>query len=171
MELDQEKFETAKVLADLGQKIAEGRAVLKQLIEETEAYIVEREEMVLKRVKSLLKSSSDALMQVTKHHDELKRYASEVSSFADSVSEFHKKVMKLHGTLDEEVKNHEKDISAFNVEFEDRKRRLLEEKIILEADREALQRKSNDLNKKSIALNDQEKRLERGFEELKTKKT
>jgi len=80
--LDPESFNAKKELAEIHTQIAQGRAVLEQMKDETDAYLTEREQEVLKRIGVVLAASESDLRAIGENRDALQRYASEVKSMA-----------------------------------------------------------------------------------------
>lgn len=85
--LDHEQFEGAKVLADIGVKIAAGRAALAELKVSKEDFLTDREAEAIARVNEALTQAKETIVEIGKYHDELKGYSTQVSAFyADVLS-------------------------------------------------------------------------------------
>lgn len=169
MELDAEKFSTVKALAEMQVKLAEGRAELKKLADDKEAFIVMREEEVRGRVAEVLNESREALEQTTKNHDELSRYGDELQAFATILKSFSSQIVALFQNFRTWMDNETKAIDEKRAEVNEqiRKAKVLEAQI--EGDRKQLARESATVKEEMRLLVDRRGLLERGFAELKRK--
>ncbi len=87
MELDHEKFQTVKELADLGVQVAGTRALLRQLKSETEEYLKEREGMAVERVKTVLKASMSLLKEADQYLETFRIFLTTTGSIREDIGE------------------------------------------------------------------------------------
>ncbi len=152
IKLDYEQFEGAKELAQIGLKIAEGRATLSDLKAQEPAFIAERGRKVEERIKEVLVESRELIALIGTNHDALVEYRKEVTQYVADLRYFIESVKAWKEAADEEIKlENEKldtkrtEIQALIAEENAQALQLKNDSGIIEKDREALRRESKKL--------------------------
>lgn len=169
--LEQEKFEAVKELAEISTAISTGRADLSKLKEETGNYILLREKMTKEKIDNLLLESTELLGRISQNQNqlvlfknELKAYASELEGFIQAVMALSQEVILTSDAENKKVDKKREEIKALIKE-----NKVLE--IAIGEDRKQLERERQETTEGTRLLKDRRETLERGFAELRKLKT
>lgn len=167
--LEQEKFDTVKELVDLQTNISNGRAVLKELQEKTEEFLVTREIVAKTRVLKILKESHDALEEINENHKELTSYSGELQAFVTEIKQMSSDLTTLFKDFNEKIAVDELTLVAASAKMAENLRETKLARVELREDKLQLGRDRERLNNSWTLLGDREKTLKQGFEELNSK--
>lgn len=165
--LDPEKFNAMKELATISENIAKGEAVLKELKETTDAYVLEREENVKARIAEILKESYESLQKISENRDALQRYASELGSFASGLMELLKEYRALKVTLDEKAELDGKSLKEALEKIASARQQLEIQRGTIQADADANSRERAWIAEEKRKLADERATLDRAIIRLK----
>lgn len=120
MELDHEKFEGVKELAEISIKISQGTAALAALKGGEAAYLTEREQRLVERLKQALVDSSDLIQAIGENHSalvgyktELVEFHSDVLSLVQGVTDCISFINDASSDLESRMEKHDKQVSSF----------------------------------------------------------
>lgn len=120
MELEHEKFEGAKELAEIGVMLSQTQAALGLLQGEEVKYLAEREERVTNRIQKALADSAELITKIGENHTTLVAYRIQVTELHEFVMALLKSVtdcMDLLTTttneLDKRIGQHQEDMRKF----------------------------------------------------------
>lgn len=167
MELDHEKFEGARELAEISVKISEGLSTLASLKESEEEYFQERERGLNARLKQALVESSELIEAIGTNHSALVGYSTELTEAHEKVLSLLKGIMECRALLDETSSEIEKKIATHEkniIEFRNASQR---ERVLIEGDRNELRAQRKTLDDDQRLLNDRKAMFERTLERAK----
>lgn len=167
--LDQEKFDTLKELSEMQQTISLGRAELRKIKEETEAYMVLREKDAEERVIKVLQQSRDALDETTKNHDELSAYSTELKAYATELKSFSLDITDLFKDFNTRMKKAEEDLDKYHEMVSQKLEKIKIERVQVTEDRKLLEGERKEVAKETYLMKDRRAALERAWEELEKK--
>lgn len=140
MDLDTEKFNSVKELAEVQLEISAGRAALSKLMDDTKAYLELREVAAHERVDKVLKESVEALESTKENHAALAQYASGLRALAIELSGFSKEITTLFSDFRTIVTDSDAKLDIRLSEVRAREKEVMIGRGNLEADQEALNR-------------------------------
>lgn len=167
MELDTEKFNTVKELAEIHVNLSNARVELRKLKETTEEYMVVREREAEERVEKVLKESREALEETSKNHDELSSFSGELKAYAIELKVLSTDITALFQNFGERVKKADEDMVKNQEIVSEVLKKIKIERVQVQEDRKMLVIERKDLADGWRLLKDRQATLERGFEELK----
>lgn len=167
MELDHEKFEGIKELAEISGKIAQGTAALASLKEETENYLSEREQKLVQRLKQALVDSSDLITAIGSNHSALVGYSTELTDFHSSVLSLLQGVMELQTLVTNASANLETRLTAHAKDVEDFRNASQRERSLIEGNRSQLAGEKDQLAEGQRLLKDRKEMFERTLKRTK----
>jgi hypothetical protein len=167
MQLDQEKFNTAKELSTMQMNLSTAHSELNKLKEETEQYLVLREKDVEDRIITVLKESRNALEETTQNHTELINFSNELQAYAKEIKLMSTEIATLFEGFNISINEIDKDIKEHLIKVNETLNKTKSERIQIAEDRKMLDRERKKTSDEMRLLNDKRGILERGFEELK----
>lgn len=167
MVLDPESFNAKQELAKIGENIAKGEAVLKELQDTSEAYTLEREEKVKARIAEVLKESYESLQQISANRDALQHYATDLDMFAIALSDLLSEYRKLRTTQKEKAEEDGRSIKAAWDEIAKVRNDLQVMRGNIDADALANERDREWIADEKRKIIDERGTLERAFSRLK----
>lgn len=170
IDLDHEKFEGVKELADIGLKIAQGRATLAQLKTDTDSYLASREEEAVARIKIALVVSQQLITEIGQYHGELEGYRREVETFVDDIRSLLEGVAGFKKILTETTEALYKNLDIKQTKIDAALVEVKRGRALLEADQQDLAAKRQQFGSDKKALRDEWAALERAAAEIKNKK-
>jgi uncharacterized protein (DUF3084 family) len=170
MELEQEKFNTVKALAEMQMQIATGTAELKRIERAKDEYMALRSAEGDERVARVLEESRDALEQTTKNHDELSRYGNELKAFASTLKSFSTQIVALSQHFREWMEREDAVLDEKRDALVAEKKEMKILAVNIQEDRKQLKRESDRVADEMRLLEDRRGLLERGFAELNRNK-
>lgn len=165
--LDQEKFNTAKELADMGVNLSLARAEFKDLKDNTEKYLVNREKEAEERVIKVFKKSREALEETTKNHDQLSSLNRELKAYAIEMKGLATDIATLFEDFNNRMTEADSDMKEFFLKVSDIVREIKLGRSEIEIKKKLLEGERLDIAKDRRLLKDRQEMLKRGFEELK----
>jgi len=165
--ISQEEFEAKKVLAEIGQEIARGRAELEQLRDKKEDFFAKQEEELMQRVQLLLKNSQQSLKLVDKSHDELEKYARLVTDYANELKSWREKLEQDEKQFIETSKTTYDDIDKKLADITIKTNEIEKVMAIIEADKGQLIKQEDIIKNKQRHIASQQASLTNAFEELR----
>lgn len=167
IKLDHEQFEGAKVLADIGAKIASGKAALDALERSKDDFLNEREAEAIARVSKALSDSKDIIIEIGTYHSELVGYRNQVEGFLSDVLYLIQSVERWKSEFDRE--NTEK-IQQINTKIEENKviyGQITEARALLKGESDSIKGKRAHLNLQQAKIDDEWATIARVKKELK----
>lgn len=168
--LDHENFEGAKVLADIGLKIAAGRALLRDLETTKDAYLAKREDEAVARIRAAIESSKGMLEELERYHSELNGYRTDLTAFAEEVRCLIEDISQFRKSFEAATTAILEDLEKKQKQVDDGFASLRNARILLDAERRELHQSKADLGKEKKKLRDEWAALERAAAEIKSKK-
>lgn len=168
--LDHEQFEGAKLLADIGAKIAAGRAALSNLEQGKEEFLNDRAAEATLRVKEVLEQSKNIIIEIGTYHSELVGYSNQVDGFLTDVLYLLQSVERWKEAFDTENAT---KIVEINTKIEENKvilEQIEQARALLAGESEGIRVKRRNLNSQSAQINDEWATLGRAKNELTAKK-
>lgn len=169
-ELDHEKFEGVKELAEISTQISASTALLASYKETEAEYLAEREEKLVNRLKQALVDSSDLITAIGSNHSELVGYRNDLVSFHESILSLLQGVMECKrlvedaaNELDAQMSRHETNLTNF---AQDSAR----ERALIHGAKGELQADRDQLTKDQRIVADQRDTLDRAFARLNDKR-
>jgi chromosome segregation ATPase len=167
MELDQEKFNKVKELADIHANLSDARVEIQKLKETTEEYMVVREQEAEERVLKVLKESREALEETSKNHDELTRFSNEVKAYAIELKGLASDITALFQDFGKRVEEADEDVKKNQEIVSDILTKIKVERVQVREDRKLLEAEQYNINEQLRLLKDKRESFERAWEELK----
>lgn len=168
--LDHEKFEGIKELAAISTKIAEGRAALSKLKDETEMVLTERDAEFRNRLEITLVESEDLIRSIGTNHDDLVAYRRDIESYSVQLTEFLDKVITFRTASESFLKEALVILDDRLAVIRQISAQNHKEKLALDGLREGNDQRQDRLRDGERKLKDGEEKLARAWAELKTKK-
>jgi chromosome segregation ATPase len=165
--LDQEKFNTAKELADMHANLSDARVEFLKLKESTEEYMVVREHEAEERVAKVLKESREALEETSKNHDELTRFSSELKAYAIEIKGLSTDITTLFKDFGEKMNEADEDIKKNSQIVSDILKKIKIERVQVQEDCKQLERERKEISEGKRLLKDRQESLEKAWGELK----
>ncbi len=167
--LDHEQFEGAKVLADIGTKIAAGRAALSALEKGKEDFLEDRAAEATQRVQEVLEQSKDIIAEIGKYHSELVGYSNQVDGFLTDVLYLIQSVERWKEAFDEQ---NAAKLAEINTQIAENKvilEQIEQARALLAGEDQGIRIKRRNLNSKQAQVDDEWATLGRTKEELNIK--
>lgn len=168
--LDNEHFEAVKTLADIGTKIAAGRAALSELERSEVDFLEGRAEKATQRVAEVLAQSKELLAEISKYHSELVGYRSQVDGFLADVLYLLQSVERWKKEFDIELVAKSEEIDRKIEANAEVLKQVRKERAFLAGESEGIKGKRSALREDSTKINDEWATLGRAKKELTDKK-
>lgn len=168
--LDHEQFEGAKVLAEIGTKIATGRATLVELERSKDDFLAGREADAIARVSEVLAQSKELIAEIGNYHDELVGYSREVDAYLADLLYLIQSVERWKEAFDKE--NSEK-LVEINTKIAENKvilDKIQQNRSLLEGESAGIVTKRKALREETRKINDEWATLGRAAKEINSKK-
>lgn len=166
-ELDTEKFQAVKELAEIQGNIAKGLAELTQLKSTKEEYFLQREKEVLTIVDKVLTASKAAIQEANSNHDTI---ASLLASTKDTV----KLIKDLQNEFAEQQAEYKKMIDLFFAKVQERQKELdqalksiEESKRVLKEDQAIIEQQKKQIARDRIWIADRKQLLATELDRIK----
>ncbi len=168
--LEHDQFEAAKKLADIGTKIAAGRALLVELEQGKNDFLEGREAEAIKRVADVLAQSKTILSEIGNYHSELVGYSNQVNGFYDDLLYLLQSVERWKQEFDADLAAKNKEIDAKIKENKLILEQVQQARALLAGESEGIGIKRRNLNEQTTKINDEWATLGRAAEEINGKK-
>lgn len=168
--LDKEQFEGAKVLAEIGAKIAAGRAALTELESGKRDFLDGREAEAIARVGKVLANSKELLAEVSKYHSELVGYRIELEGFLEKVLYLVQSVETWKADFDREIGEKNKEIDQKLSQNEALIVEIKGQRALLAGETTAIKGKRAALEEDMVKIRDEWATLGRAAKEINSKK-
>lgn len=169
MELDHEKFEGVKELAEISANISMATASLASLQANEREYMKERELRLTERLKKSLVDSSDLIKSIGDNHSALVGYKNELNSFYSTILSLIQDVSECRKSLEKATSEIEVKLAIRDKEILEFKEASHRERTHIQGERTELAAKSAQLEIDRKIIEDQRGTLERAFARLKDK--
>ncbi len=170
MDLDHEKFEAAKTLAEIGTKIAAGRAALTELESGKGDFLDKRAQETVAKVKEVLEHSKDLLAEFGGYHNELVGYRNELDAFLAEILYLLQSVERWKAEFDAEVGDKNRQIDRKIAQNKDILAEIKGQRALLAGETEGIKSKREHLRTEALKIKDEWETLGRTKEEIKQKK-
>lgn len=168
--LDQEKFNTAKELAEISGNLSIARAELKKVQDTTEEYMVGREKEAEERVLKVLKESREALEEVSKNHKDITIFGSETKAYADTLKTIANEIIALFGDFTTRMSKADADMAEHQKIVTEILNLIKVERVQVQEDRKLLAADKKEIEDGFRLLKDRREALDRAWKELERKK-
>lgn len=168
--LDHEQFEGATVLAEIGAKIAAGRAALSDLETSKEDFLNVREADAVARVKQVLEQSQELIGEIGQYHSELVGYRNEVDGFLRDILYLVQRVGEWKREFDSDVSFQNREIDKKILQNTDILIEIKGQRALLAGETSGIKAKREALRLDTLKIKDEWATLGRAKEELTTKK-
>lgn len=168
--LPHEQFEGAKVLAEIGVKIAAGRAELATLEKDKEQFLEGRAQDAIERVNRVLEGSRQLIGEIGKYHDELVGYRREVEGFLADILYLIERVGVWKAEFDREITLKNREIDQKIVKNDEILAEIRQQRALLEGETEGIKVRREALRKDMVKIRDEWATLGRAKDEIKGKK-
>jgi len=163
MEIEKEKFNAIKELADTNMKISEAKNSLSKLKDIEVSYIEEREKKTINKIDNILKDSQDVLDKVKENYSSAHDLHNSAIVMSSSVEELTEKLIKLVDLFNENSTNWDKEVESKEKELLSIKNQLKTYKTKIDNDRLALLSKEKTIKQKERFVNDKYETLLRAI--------
>lgn len=167
MELQQEKFNTIKELAEIHANISDARVTFEELKKNTEKYMVVREKEVEERVIKVLKESREALEETSKNHQELSGFSRDLKAYANEIKVLSTDITALFKDFDKRMDGANTDMRINGEIVSEILKKIKIERIQVQEDRKLLIAEKHEVDEQHRLLKDKREALERAWDELK----
>lgn len=167
--LDHEQFEGAQVLAEIGTKIAAGRALLIELESSKEEFLNGREVEALARVNEVLKQSRELIDEIGKNHSELVGYRTQVDGYFEDVRCLLQAVKNWKESFDTQNAAILKEINEKIKENNTIIEQIKGNRALLDGETQDIARRRKIIAEETIKMNDERGVLDRAWKELTVK--
>jgi len=151
-ELQQEKIEILRELANTNIQISNAKNTLFKLQEDKTAYLEEREKETLQQIDQLVQESGDIIVQVQKNYDEIHQFCNTISEYSDFLLEAQDKFQSMLETFqarnevwDENVKRQYQELAVLRKEVE-------QDQKDIEIRENRIQKKTKDLENQRLQI-------------------
>ncbi len=168
--LEHAHFEAVQALADIGTKLAAGRAALSELESSKGDFLDGRAEEATQRVAEVLVQSKGLLDEIGKYHSELVEYRNQVDGFVAEILYFIQSVERWKEAFDKENTAKLREINNKIEENTLILSQIQKARSLLEGESSSIKGKRAALNSQQAKINDEWATLGRTKEELDAKK-
>lgn len=166
MELDQEKFNTAKELAEISGQLSDARAAFEKLKKDTEEYMVIREQEAEERVIKVLKESREALEESSNNHKELSSFKEELKAYANKLRLLSTDIIALFQNFNEKMEEANEDMKEHRDNLMEILNNTKIERVQVREDRKLLAAEQHEIDEQHRLIKDKREALERAWDEL-----
>lgn len=166
-ELEQEQFNSVKMLADTSLKISEAKNTLFKLQEEETQYLIEREKKTINTINKTLENSAGLVKTIKDNHEEVRQYSRTITAFADYLKEMYDKFKVLQESFVERNKLWEQNMKRQEEIIAKQRKEVEAEQKLIKLDEEKLKEMREDLEKTKILIESRQTILAASYEEEK----
>lgn len=167
MELEKEKMDAMKALADTNMKVSEAKVTLANIKKLESSYLQEREQKVIAMIDSILAQSKDIIDEARGNYKQVVDLFNTVSSFSKFLTEIHDGLLKTMESFSAHTKEWEKSVKLREDEIGDIKKQIRCDQVRIENEKKGIEQTKLSLEKQQRIINDQRGTLERAFTRLK----
>lgn len=167
MELEHEKFNMVKELADISTNISNARVELTKLRETTDEYLDLREKEAQERVVKVFKESREALEEVSKNHKELTDFNGELKAYANTLKAISTDIIALFENFNGRMERAGEDMKKNQEIVTDILTKIKIERVQVQEDRKLLVAEMREVEEQHRLLKDKREVLDRAWAELK----
>lgn len=164
--LDHEQFEGAKILAEIGTKIAAGNAALALLETGKSDFLNGRAAEAETRIKEVLEQSKDLLAEIDKNYSALVRYRNQVDDFLKDVLYLIQSVERWKKEFEAEFTEKNKRIDVKIAQNNDILKEIKVQRALLEGETLGIKSKREALKRDATKIRDEWETLGRAKEEI-----
>lgn len=169
-ELEKQKMDTVKALAEMSMQVSQARNLLTKLESEETEYLDIRERKALDRIAKVLADSQELLEQTSKNYAEIENFGHVVSDFAAQVAIAYDQFQSLISDFDERSEEWDKTIKDREKEITEQKKALEIQRVILQNDQKTIEMKKKALANEAKKIEDRRATLARAIKRLKENK-
>lgn len=168
--LDHEQFEGAKVLADIGTKIAAGRAALVELEASKRDFLEGRAAEAITRVEAVLADSKALLEECGSYHNELVSFRTQIGELGDNVRGLIQSVERWKSEFNNRLDERKLEIDGLLANNRGVLAQIRQQRALLAGESENIKDKRRSLAEDQRKIDDEWAALTRTAEEIKSKK-
>lgn len=169
-QLDAEKFNVMKQLAEIHANLSAARIEFAQLKKDTEKYMVVREQEAEARVMKVLKESREALVETSTNHTELVVFNNELKAYASEIHGLTIGITALFNDFQIRMKQAETDLESNHEMVSEILTKIKIERVQVKEDRKMLAIEKHRLEEGKRLLLDRRAALERAWDEINSLK-
>ena len=168
-ELDKEKMDIMKELADTRMKISNAGNTLVQLKADEDKYLSEREKKALDGVEKILEESKDLLAKTHENYDEIHLLCQNISNFAGFVSEAHGKFQGLLADFGERSEYWDRSVVTTRAEFAEIRRNINTERTIIENEQKGIKAAQKKIEEEKALIESRQSQIKNALKVLEEK--
>jgi len=166
-EIDKQKMESLKALADVNMEINKAKEGLLKIEQQKDSYFAERAEELSKELATLLEDSQGILNETHSNYDKIREFCSQIQNFSESVYKLVDDLEEAQSLFTEREKEFRKTLKIEQDCISAIKRDLKTKEIHLENERVGLISREKQLVKQETKAKDLLEELKRGITRLK----
>jgi hypothetical protein len=168
-ELDKEKMDIMKELADTRLKISEAGNVLTQLKTDESTYLNKREKKALDGIEKILEDSKDLLIKTHENYDEIHKLCQTISSFTGFVLEAHGKFQDLLTDFNTRSESWDREVARQHGELAEIRRNINTERTIIENEQKGIKAALKKIEKEKTLIESRQSQIKVAIELLNKK--
>jgi Asp-tRNA(Asn)/Glu-tRNA(Gln) amidotransferase C subunit len=168
IEIDKEKMESLKALADINLKVSEARNLLTQLEEEETEYLVKRETKVMDRIKKTVADSQAMVKEADDNYSQIGELLQEITSFCSNIVKIQEQFNEILEVFNERNELWEKNIGEQQDNISEVRKQIKMHTVIIENDKKSLSSTKKLLESQRIHIESQQAALLKSYQEEKT---
>lgn len=166
-ELEKEKMDSVRALAETNMQISEAKTLLFKMREEEKAYIASRSNKALTEIQKIFDESSELVQGIRSNYKEVNDVTKEASILTTSLLEARENLTILIKDFEEHSKHWEKQVKEREKVFEDIKKDIKKDQVTIANDKKSIEKQKTLLKEEQRKIEDQRATLERAIERLK----
>lgn len=169
MELDHEKMNLVKVLADTNMKISEAKAALFKLQENETEYLELREKKAVARIQKMLEDSRELLTETEQNYNEVHRFHETVSKFAEYLVSSHVKFSELLEDFKKRSEVWDAYVDKQNSDLSEIRKNIKSDQVRIINDREGIDRAMKKIESEKSVIESRQAQIKIALEVLNKK--
>jgi len=152
-ELEPQKMQMLKEMADTNVRISDAKNLLFKLQEDETVYLEAREKKAMVKINKVFEDSKDLLDKTYKNYEEIHQFCQKVNEYADFLSETHTKFQKILEVFEKKNELWEKNVKNTNEE-------IAKQRKIIEQDSKAIKIREERIDEENEKIKKEREHLE-----------
>lgn len=161
-----ESMDALQALADTNMKVSQAKAALAKLEEDETEYLLSREQRVVERLNRTLIQSETLVTETLNNYALVKSFADAVSHTADAVVAATQEIVRRDETFKDTINAFEAHCNTQEAKLAEQKKVIQSAHILLNSEKEGIERQKKLLSEKSRKIADERATLERAITRL-----
>ncbi len=166
-ELEQQKMESIRAIADANMKVSEAKNLLFKLQEDETEYLVLREKKAMDRIQKVVDESQEILKQADQNHGQIKELLIGASQLVQDLLKFQQGLQGLFTEFDERNVEWEQKIGKQQDDLAEIQKQQSIQKVQIENDNKSLEKGRLKLSQDQKKLDSDRGTVERAIKRLK----